>query len=116
MDRGFESPLFKLAVARFRKLLADMEAALSRSHWLVRDSYTLADVELTPYLHRLDDLGLWPLLRGAHPNVSRWLAAVQARPSHEAAMAVWRTDEEDERYCLAASSATPHLAAAIKVI
>jgi glutathione S-transferase len=116
IEQGFGSPLFALAVARFRGLLADMEAALSHSPWLVDGSYTLADVDLTPYLRRLDDIGLWSLLRDRHPNVGRWVAAVQARPSYKAGIIDWVTAEDEERYRLAAAAARPHLATGIEKI
>jgi glutathione S-transferase len=116
LEHGFQSPLFALAVARFCKLLVDMEASLSHSLWLVGGSYSLADVELTPYLRRLDDLGLWPLLREAYPNVRRWIAAAQARPSYKAAIVDWMTVEDDEHNRLVAAAATPHLATALKMI
>lgn len=116
LEHGFESPLFALAVARFCKLLADMEAALTRSDWLVGDSYSLADVDFTPYLRRLHDLGLWPLLRTAHPNVQRWIAAVQARPSYKAAIVDWETAADDERNSMISAKATPHFVDALDMI
>jgi glutathione S-transferase len=116
LEHGFESPLFALAVARFCQLLADMETALSHSAWLVGDSYSLADVDFTPYLHRLDDLGLWPLLRETHPNVRRWISAVQARPSYKAAILGWETAKDEERNRIVSAKATPHFASALNVI
>ena len=114
LEQGFESPTFGLAVARFCKLFADLEGALSHSPWLVGGTYSLADVDFTPYLRRLDDLGLWPLVREGHPNVGRWFAAVQARPSYKTAILDWVTVEDDERNRLNAAAAAPHLARALK--
>ena len=116
LERGFESPLFALAVSRFCKLLADMDTALSRSDWLVGGSYSLADVDFTPYIRRLDDLGLWPLLREAHPNVRRWVTAVQARPSYKAAIVDWETAKDDERNRRVSAQATPHFVHALDKI
>lgn len=112
LEQGFESPIFALAVARFRKLLADMEAALSHSTWLVGTSYRLADVDFTPYLRRLGDLGFWPLLRDSHPNVSRWFATAQARPSYRTAILDWVNAEEEERNRRAGAAATPYFVSA----
>ena len=112
LEQGFESPIFALAVARFRKLLADMEAALSHSIWLVGASYSLADVDFTPYLRRMDDLGLWPLLRDSHPNVRRWFAATQARPSYKTAILDWVDAEAEDRNRQAAAAATPYFLSA----
>jgi glutathione S-transferase len=112
LERGFESPIFALAVDRFRKLFADMEAALSHSTWLVGASYSLADVDFTPYLRRLDDLGLWPLLRDSHPNVRRWFEAAQARPSYRAAILDWLNADDEDRNRRAAATATPYFVSA----
>ena len=112
MANGFESQYIPTAVARFRTLLADMESALSGSAWLVAGEYSLADSDFTPYLRRLEDLGIWELARDSHPKVARWFAQVQARPSYKAAILDWVTPEEDERGKLQAASAKPHFAAA----
>jgi glutathione S-transferase len=109
---GFESQYFPPAVARLRMLLADMEAALSRSVWLVGAQYTLADSDFTPYLRRLEDLGVWELAKEFHPNVARWFAEVRSRPSYKRAILEWVIPEEYERGNLDAASAKPHLAAA----
>lgn len=116
IEQGFESSLFTLAVARFCRLLTDMDAALSRSAWLVDGSYSLADVDFTPYLRRLDDLGLWPLLRDDYPNVERWIAAVEARPSYKTAIADWATVEDEERNRMIAAAATPHFVNSLNMI
>lgn len=116
LEHGFESPLFALAVARFCQLLTDMEEALSHSVWLVEGSYSLADVDFTPYLRRLDDLGLWQLLRDAHPNVARWIAAVEARPSYKTAIADWATVADQERNRMIAAAATPHFVNSLNML
>jgi glutathione S-transferase len=94
IDHGFDAPPVRPALARFRALLDDMEAAVAGSEWLVGDSYTLADVDFTPYLARLNMLGVWPLLAPHYPNVARWFAAVQARPSYQAGLTDWFTAVE----------------------
>jgi glutathione S-transferase len=112
IEHGFESQYFPQAVARFRTLLYDMERTLSRSAWLVGGEYSLADADFTPYLRRLEDLGVWELAKGLYPNVARWFAQVQARPSYKTAMLDWITPEDDQRDKLNAAAAKPYLASA----
>ena len=109
VKHGFDAPPLRPAIARFRTLLADMNAALAHSTWLVGEHYTLADVDLTPYLARLDTLGLWPLLAADYPHVARWFAAVQTRPSYAAGLTDWFTDADRRGQRQKAEAARPLL-------
>lgn len=77
---GFGAPDVADALGTFQRVVRQMDAALARSEWLAGDGYSLADGALTPYANRLEMLGL-AMLWDALPHVSRWLAAVKARPS-----------------------------------
>ena len=55
---GWDSPYLVMALKRFEKLATDMEESLQESEWLAGDSYSLADADYTPYLQRMEDLGL----------------------------------------------------------
>lgn len=114
-EHGYKSPLVAVAVKRFQKLFADMEAVLAKSSWLAGDHYSLADVDFTPYLRRLDELGLWALVCSEHPNVARWYAAVQARPSYQRAILDYVTVDDDDRERRSAAMARPYLTAALRI-
>jgi glutathione S-transferase len=60
-----------------------MEASLQTSTWLLGEQYTLADIGMTPYLRRLDQLGKSALWQ-ARPAVVKWFGRIQARPSYAA--------------------------------
>lgn len=96
-DRRESSVFFKMAIDRFRTLLADMEAALCEADWLSGSAYGLADVDYTPYLLRLQELGFWQFVSGAHPRVQHWFDAVRSRPSFEAALTAWQSADDRER-------------------
>ena len=95
IERGFAAPQFRFAIERFVKLLDDMETVLSQTEWLVGDDYSLADCDLTPYLVRLKRLGLFALIEDRFPNVVRWFAVIEARPSFAPAITDWFTEEDD---------------------
>lgn len=60
-----------------------MEAGLQHADWLVGGAYSLADIGMTPYLRRLDQLdksALWQ----ARPLVVKWYDRVKARPNWQA--------------------------------
>ena len=64
-------------------VMAKMDAALEGVDWLVDNQYTLADLNLTPYVARAIELD--DQLQSRHPNVAEWWERVQARPSFQAA-------------------------------
>jgi glutathione S-transferase len=88
LSLGWESPHVSAALQRFVKLISEMERTLSESPWLAGEEYSLADVDYTPYLRRLEDLGVsW--LWNERPAISDWLSRVRARPSYPAMIADW---------------------------
>lgn len=87
-ERGLESVHVKMAVLRLAALFRDMEAALAQTEWLAGPSYTLADVSITPYLTRLEDLNLAGLFQ-PYPHVQGWFERCNQRPSYAEAILKW---------------------------
>lgn len=96
-ERGADSAFFKMATERFRTLLAEMDAALAKTEWLSGDMYGMADVDYTPYLRRLAELGFWQLVAKDHPHVQRWFQVLRSRPSFSKAIEAWETDADRAR-------------------
>jgi glutathione S-transferase len=88
IDKGLDSPFFKIAVARLLTLYRDMDAALAKHEWLAGDGYTIADAAFTPYVARLDHLDVLGLIDGT-PRVVDWYRRIQARPSFQEAIVRW---------------------------
>ena len=95
LEMGFEAPIVKDAVLLHDKVLREMEATLSRQLWLAGESFSLADIGLTPYITRLDRLGLAGMW-AERPNVGRWFAAIQARPSFGTAITAFASTAYDD--------------------
>jgi glutathione S-transferase len=93
MSKGVASHYVADTVRRFTNFIADMERALEKTRWLACDTYSLADVDCTPYLQRFTDMGLASLW-DKKPAVRDWWARIQARPSFSAVQADWLTPEE----------------------
>jgi glutathione S-transferase len=90
--KGLESRFFAGAVARFDRLLGDIEAALMDSRWLAGDAYSLADIAYTPYMVRLEHLQLaW--MWDHRPHIPEWFERLRARPSFETAVTAWFNDK-----------------------
>jgi glutathione S-transferase len=60
-----------------------MEAQLGKTQWLASDAYTLADIEITPYVERIDRLGLAGMWQN-RPRLAEWFTRIKARPSFKA--------------------------------
>jgi glutathione S-transferase len=89
---GVASPLFASSVARFRKLLDDMDAALAAHAWLAGDGFSLADIGLSPYITRMDHLGL-ARMWDDQPRISDWYARITTRPTYQPAFVDWFDDK-----------------------
>ncbi len=71
-------------------ILTRMEASLGAGPWLMGAQYTLADIDLVPFVDRFAEFYPDLLNTTATPKVSAWLARMRERP---ALKAVWATDE-----------------------
>jgi len=80
---------------KLRLTLERMEAALERTAWLAGADYTLADVNMTPFLHRIASFPEYPLPQW--PRVADWYARVQARASFGAAKLVAQARTLDQQ-------------------
>jgi len=83
---GLSSPDLKKAVQAFHQSISEMELALKQSQWLTGDTYTLADVAMTPYINRLAMLSFEDWWREEKPEVTRWFDAIRLRPSFQTAV------------------------------
>jgi glutathione S-transferase len=78
----------------FERTIAEMETQLGKTKWLASDAYTLADAEITPYIERVDRLGLAGLWDN-RPRVDDWFMRIKARPSFKAISDYPPTDYND---------------------
>jgi glutathione S-transferase len=88
LERGLESIHVKIAVLRMTELFSDMESALAQTEWLAGPAYTLADLSITPYLTRMEDLNLAGLFE-RRPHVAAWFDRCKRRPSYDEAISKW---------------------------
>lgn len=83
--RGFSDAELGAEWARLARTLDRMEAALEGGPWLAGAAYTLADVDMVPFVHRIAALGRGELI-DARPGVAGWYARIRARPAFATAM------------------------------
>jgi len=83
IEKGIEAPFFRDHIKVFDKTFAEMEAQLGKTKWLASDMFSLADIEITPYVERIDRLGL-AAMWADRPLLADWFARIKARPSFKA--------------------------------
>jgi glutathione S-transferase len=94
-ELGVESPFVLWAIAAYERAFRTMEATLAESGpWLVGDRFSLADINLVPYLARLEYLTLLDVWVGRRPRVREWWERAKARPAFAAAIADPLTQKE----------------------
>jgi glutathione S-transferase len=77
---GFPKEEMDDARDKLRQTVERMSKSLESGPWLAGEQFTLADINMTPNLVRLEDLGLHSIWAGL-PRVTDWYARIQARPS-----------------------------------
>ena len=89
IELGFDYPEAAAGLRTYRKMIGDMEQALSETTWLAGETYSLADTALTIYVNRLSVLSMAGLWEGRCPHVADWWDRVRARPSFKPAVVDW---------------------------
>lgn len=69
------------AAEMLRHMLGQMETDLARGPWLAGAEFSLADINMSPYAVRFDELAEHGIGLREFPRVSDWWQRVQARPA-----------------------------------
>ena len=84
-DADLESPLLREALQAYREFIEELETALAEAEWLGGDDFSLADIDVIPYLWRLSNLQLETLWADC-PKVGEWVRRVTTRPAFREAI------------------------------
>lgn len=88
VKEGFSQTEIDASLDRLARTLDRMEQALARGHWLAGEEYSLADVDMAPFVHRIAALGAGAMIE-ARPQVAGWYGRMRSREAFQAAMD-WR--------------------------
>jgi glutathione S-transferase len=86
---GFEAPGLGDKYRLYDDYLGKMERVLADRRWLAGDTFSLADISVTPYVNRLDMLGMSELWTRSRPRVTDWFDRIKARPTFKPAFLDW---------------------------
>ena len=81
-EQGVDSPFVFNGIAAYEKAFKNMEKDLaSGGPWLLGSQFSLADINMMPFVNRLEYLGLLDIWIGKRPKVQEWWARAKQRPS-----------------------------------
>lgn len=85
LSSGVDSEAFKTSLHAFEVFIAAMDDQLAETDWLAGPAYSLADIDVVPYLWRLQNLqmsGMW----ANRPRVADWFERVTSRSAFQTAI------------------------------
>ena len=95
-EEGVESVYVFQGIANYEKLFKSMDEALAAgSPWMTGERFTLGDINLMPFVARIEYLDLLPVWTADRPRVLEWWARAKARPSFVQAIASQLAPEEE---------------------
>jgi hypothetical protein len=80
VNMGIQAPGIAGKFRIYDRMLQKMEEVLEQGPWLVGDTFSLADISLTPYVNRLDMLGMSEMWTASRPRLTDWFNRIKARP------------------------------------
>jgi glutathione S-transferase len=89
VTQGFDAPGLVEKYRLYDNCLAKMEKALAERPWLAGETFSLADIAVTPYVNRLDMLGMAQIWTRSRPRVTGWFERIKARPTFKPAFLDW---------------------------
>ena len=81
VEQGFAASGIADKVKLHIKYIEQANTDLERREWLAGDNFSLADIALTPYVNRLDMLGMNPIWEGRLPHLQGWWSRIQQMPN-----------------------------------
>jgi glutathione S-transferase len=83
-EHGVEAPHVYRGTVAFEKIFQKIDKALSDGRrWLLGDQFTLAEINLVPYIARLEYLNMLDIWTGDRPRIVDWFRRIQGRPSYK---------------------------------
>ncbi len=86
---GFDAPGLGEKYRLYDGYLGKMETTLADRPWLAGATFSLADIAMTPYVNRLDMLGMSEMWTRRRPRVTDWFARIRSRPAFKPALLDW---------------------------
>jgi glutathione S-transferase len=86
LERGIDDPDARESLKVFVKFFADLDAALAGKQWLAGEMFSLAEVNVIPFVNRMEMLQCQGMWEGKHPHLTAWWRRIKSRPFFEPMM------------------------------
>ena len=86
---GFAAPNIDRSLKLYDRYLEKMETALKEHPWVAGDSFSLADIGLTPYVNRLAMMSMSEMWTISRPRVTEWFERIKSRPAFKPSLLDW---------------------------
>lgn len=85
VTRGISAADLQPSIDKLGVMVDRMDRSLSQGPWLAGDEYSLADIDIAPFVHRLIRCELFHLVE-ARPRVADWYARISSRAAYAKAI------------------------------
>ena len=93
--QGVDAPHVYRGTVAFEKIFQKIDKALADGRpWLIGDQFTLAEINLVPYVARIEYLNMLDIWTADRPKVVDWYRRIQARPSFKVEVVDWIKQDE----------------------
>jgi glutathione S-transferase len=89
VTEGFKAPGIEKSFLVYDSFLAKMEDRLLMSPWLAGNTFSLADIEVTPYVTRLEMLSMSEMWTKSRPRLTDWYERIKSRPTYKPQLRDW---------------------------
>lgn len=98
-NEGLRSPHAIIALAAWDRIFGDLETALGDERaWIMGDHFTLADLNFSPLVARLEAIGFLDIWLDSRSRSVQWWQRIKARPSFADAHVGVGSQEEQEEF------------------
>ena len=80
VTKGISAADLQPSIERLNGMVERMDRSLAQGPWLAGNDYSLADIDIVPFVHRLIRCELFHLVE-ARPRVADWYARISSRPA-----------------------------------
>jgi glutathione S-transferase len=89
VKEGLGAPGIDKSLRHYDRFLQKMEEALGKRRWIAGNTFSLADIGLTPYVNRLDMMSMSEMWTKSRPRLTDWFERIKARPSFRPSLIEW---------------------------
>jgi glutathione S-transferase len=89
VTQGLKAPGIDKSFRLYDSFLAKMEDRLKFSPWLAGNTFSLADVAITPYVTRLEMLSMSEMWTKSRPRLTDWFERMKGRPTYKPQLRDW---------------------------